>query len=241
MITPRMLVEKFEYALKNKWGYIANKAGILWTEAMYNASTDETIKKYGKQWIGHYVADCSGLFSWAFKQLGGYMYHGSNTMFRSYCTKTGKITGTDIPVGAAVFKRRDGNTTKYKDGNDYYHVGLYIGNSQVIEAKGTRYGVVKSGLSSWHYYGLLKGVTYGPTETIQNEVDDMTGTGKAIVDVPNDTSVNVRKKATKASSVVLTLPEGAAVNVVENNGTWAKVEFVGTGYIMSKYLVEKDA
>jgi len=41
---------------------------------------------YGDKWIGRYVTDCSGLFYWAFKELGGYMYHGSNTMWDKYCT-----------------------------------------------------------------------------------------------------------------------------------------------------------
>jgi len=86
------LIAKFQYALDNDWGYIWGKAGILWTKALQeqlNKTTSEDYeygRKYGAKWIGHYVADCSGLFSWAFKQVGGYMYHGSNTMWLKYCT-----------------------------------------------------------------------------------------------------------------------------------------------------------
>jgi uncharacterized protein YgiM (DUF1202 family) len=237
MIKPSALVEKFQYALKNKWGYIANKAGSLWTAQLQAAATDETIKKYGSKWIGHYVSDCSGMFAWAFKQLGGYMYHGSNTMYRKYCVETGEIKSPP-PVGAAVFKRRPG--TKYADGWDYYHVGLYVGDGKVIEAKGTQSGVVQTSLSTWGFYGLLKGVDYGAKEN-QNEVDPVVGTGKAVVDVPNDTSVNVRRKPSRSSTVALQLPEGTEVNVVENDGTWCKVEYKNVGYVMSKYLKETEA
>ncbi len=242
MIVAADLVAKFQYALDNHWGYIAGGAGQLWTETKQKAATNEMTKKYGAKWVGHHVADCSGLFTWAFKELGGYMYHGSNTMFRKYCTKVGEISSGDIiEPGTAVFKRKVDKTRS--DGWDYYHVGLYIGNGEVIEAQGTRTGVVKSKLNTWHCYGYLKGVTYSglaeqTAPAIQNEVVPMVTNGKAIVDVPDDTSVNVRSKPTKASKVLMKINEGADVDVVENDGTWAKVEIKSYGYIMSKYLVE---
>ena len=91
MIQAADLVSKFRYALNENWGYIWGKAGVLWTEKMQKAATNEQAVRYGKQWINHYVADCSGLFAWAYKQLGGYMYHGSDTMYRAYCTSKGKF------------------------------------------------------------------------------------------------------------------------------------------------------
>ena len=71
MIKPRDLIDKFMYALQNAWGYIWGTAGIMWTEAKQKAlekTTDEERamgRKYGSKWIGHMVADCSGLFSLA--------------------------------------------------------------------------------------------------------------------------------------------------------------------------------
>ena len=46
------------------------------------------------------------------------------------------------------------------------HVGLYIGNDEVIEAKGTINGVIKSQLSDkkWTFYGELKDVQYDGVE-----------------------------------------------------------------------------
>ena len=116
-------------------------------------------RKYGKKWIGHYVADCSGLFSWAFKQLGGYMYHGSDTMYRKYCAYHGELSGgkrtdgQDLKPGTAVF---------CWNGTKYSHVGLFIGDGTVIEAAGTQQGVITSKVTAtkWKYWGELTGVDY---------------------------------------------------------------------------------
>ena len=167
MIYSSDLIAKFQYALDNKWGYIYGASGQLWTQAKQNAATREMTVKYGQKWVGRYVADCSGLFTWAFKQLGGYMYHGSNTMFKKYCVATGELKngmrtdGEKLKHGTAVF-------TGTKD--DHGHVGLYIGDGWVIEAKGTQYGVVRSSVSEkkWTWWGELKGVDYSTAETGEN-------------------------------------------------------------------------
>jgi hypothetical protein len=99
------LIAKFQYAIDNKWGYVLNTWHTMWTQELQNKKVNYMISKYGSdwkttgkgdseyynalncgKWIGHWVTDCSGLFYWAFKELGGYMYHGSNTMWSKYCT-----------------------------------------------------------------------------------------------------------------------------------------------------------
>ena len=108
--------------------------------------------------------DCSGAFAYAFRKLGGSIYHGSNTMWRKYTTEKGLVGQIDLVPGMAVFRwRRSGQEPAgYKnDGQgDYYHVGLYIGNGEVIEAKSTKDGVVKSSVSGWHSAAKLLGVDY---------------------------------------------------------------------------------
>ena len=109
MICAEDLIAKFQYALDNHWGYIWGAAGSVWTQAKQNATSNDMAKKYGQQWVGHTVADCSGLFTWAFKQLGGTMYHGSDTRYRKCCVNKGELSkgkrmdqGTLKP-GTAVF------------------------------------------------------------------------------------------------------------------------------------------
>lgn len=165
MIKPADLIAKFQKAEHDKWGYIWGTAGVKWTEEKQKELEKTTDpdraqgREYGMKWIGHVVADCSGLFKWAFKQLGGEMYHGSNTMYLKWCTDKGKLNkgkradGKTLKPGTAVFTW---------NGNNYSHVGLYIGNGQVIEARNTRQGVVFSNVTDnrWMNWGELKGVDY---------------------------------------------------------------------------------
>ena len=180
MISTEALIAKFQYALDNNWGYIWGTAGVLWTAAkqkQLEQTTDSDRKsgrEYGSKWIGHTVADCSGLFSWAFKQLGGYMYHGSNTMWDKYCTEKGELKkgkrddGKELKPGTAIFT----HSTEKRG-----HVGLYIGDGWVIEASGTINGVIKTKItiSKWVEWGELKGVDYNtaPQDIITDPEEHM--------------------------------------------------------------------
>lgn len=177
MIQASALVDKFKYALDNKWGYIWGTAGILWTDARQKQKVNYMVNKYGttwqknseakndtyymaavygSKWIGHYVADCSGLFRWAFLKLGSDIAHGSNSIYDRYCKSKGKLNDdlkkTLLP-GTAVFTG---------DASKHGHIGLYVGGGKVIEASGTQAGVCVSNVTAgkWTYFGLLKDVDY---------------------------------------------------------------------------------
>ena len=223
------LIIKFKYAYENKWGYILNTAGILWTQEKQNKTTNSYAIKYGQNWVGHYVADCSGLFSWAFNQLGGYMYHGSNTMWNKYCTAQGKLKsgkradGKELKPGTAVFV--------LKEGTNRSHVGLYIGNGEVIEASSTETGVIKSKItnSKWAEWGELKGVDY---ETQQSS--NVTTVGSAVV---NDVRVALRAGPSTNDTVLTRVDKGERVQVLGES--WTKVTYQGkTGYMMTKFLTK---
>ena len=226
------LIAKFQYALNNHFGYILNTAGEKWTAEKQKNTKIENAKLYGAQWIGHYVADCSGLFAWAFKQLGGYMYHGSNTMWNKYCTAKG-----DLING----KRSDGKTLKpgtavfvVKNKTDRSHVGLYIGNGKVIEASGTKTGVIMTEITNkkWGEWGELKGVNYNNNsqQTISSSEKD---TNSAVV---NDTKVALRAGPSTSSEVLTRVDKGERVQILQDN-TWTKVKYMGkTGYMMTKFL-----
>lgn len=230
------LISYFQYALDNKWGYIMGTAGELWTQEKQNRTTNENARKYGSKWIGHYVADCSGLFAWAFKKLGGYMYHGSNTMWDKYCIDQGKLSGgkrTDgkgLKPGTAVFV--------LKGTSDRSHVGLYIGNGEVIEASGTKAGVIKSKVSDskWAEWGELKGVDYDDTSTTPSTPIDDTSTAPAVSSaVVNATKVAIRANPSTTASVLTRVDKGERVQVLGES--WTKVTYQGkTGYMMTKFL-----
>lgn len=245
MITTTDLIGKFQYALNNKWGYIWGTAGVLWTAAKQAAlekTTDadrEMGRKYGSRWIGHYVADCSGLFSWAFNQLGGYMYHGSNTMWDKYCTSQGELNkgkradGQELKPGTAVFTY---NTKTHKRG----HVGLYIGNGKVIEAEGTLKGVITSNVNGkWDEWGELKGVDYGtqpqptPTPTPTPSPTPIPPAGQAVVTGKN---VALREGPSTGTPVMIRIPTGTTVNLATVSG-WTYVKYKAlTGFMMNEFI-----
>ena len=198
MIQAEQLIALFVLALNELWGYIWGTAGIVWTQAKQNQKIEYMVKKYGQnwknseaakkdnyysaamygaKWIGRTVADCSGLFAWAFKKLGGYIYHGSNTIWDKYCTSKGELIkgkrddGKDLKPGTAIF-------THNKKTGKRGHIGLYIGDGWVIEASGTINGVIKSKItiSKWEEWGELKGIDYGtaPADVIIDPEEHMT-------------------------------------------------------------------
>ena len=237
MIPTSALIDKFQQALNDKWGYIWGTAGVKWTQAKQDAiekTTDANraqARKYGSKWIGHTVADCSGLFYWAFKQLGGYMYHGSNTMWDKYCEhkgelKDGKRTdGKTLEPGTAVFTY---NKTTKKRG----HVGLYVGNGKVIEAASTTQGVISSAVtaSKWVEWGELKGVDYS------GKPEPGPAPGYAIV---TGTKVALRQDPSVKAGVILRVNTGETVKLEPEPDEWDFVSYGGKkGWMMKKFLKE---
>lgn len=218
MIKASALIEKFRHALKNKWGYIWGTAGEEWTEAkqkQLEKTTDSNRaqgRKYGSKWIGHKVADCSGLFSWAFKVLGGYMYHGSDTMYRKYCDNKGELSKgkrTDkktLKPGTAVF---------VWNGTKYSHVGLYVGEGVVIEAMSTINGVTTTKVTNgkWSHWGELKGVDYSEN-------------------IPDNTS----SESQSVKTIYATIRKGSKGSLVKELQTDLKT----LGYDIGKYGVDGD-
>ncbi len=137
----------------------------MWTAANQAAATRPQTVQYGKKWIGHRVADCSGLGYWAFKELGGSIFHGSNTIWKEYVTdrsmlKFGVRTdGKEVLPGDPVFliKNENGKPNRHHIG---YYVGVVDGVPTCIEARSTMAGVVTSPLSHWDEVAHWKNVEY---------------------------------------------------------------------------------
>lgn len=229
-ISYKALIEKFKQALNDGWGYIWGQAGEIWTQAKQNAATREMTKKYGQKWVGHRVADCSGLFSWAFKQLGGYMYHGSDTMYRKYTTKSGTLKsgkrtdGKELLEGTAVFVWKPAD-------QKYGHVGLYIGDGWVIEAASTQTGVIRSKVtaSKWTNWGELKGVDYeGGDEPVEKGYAEVTGKRVAL-----------RQDPSLRANIIMRIDTGEIVKLEDPPKEWDYVSYQGKkGWMMREFLKE---
>ena len=186
------LIAIFRQALEERWGYIWGAAGKEWTAALQKQKVSYMVNKYGTgwknnsearndtyymaayygdKWIGHIVADCSGLFVYAFQKFGIRISHSSHYQYTDYCREKGTLKngqrtdGKELKPGTAVFVYKD-------DTKRYSHIGLYIGDGNVIEAYGTQKGVIMSPVnaSKWNRWGEMKNVSF--TETADSLPED---------------------------------------------------------------------
>lgn len=213
-ITGKQMAEMAEIAYAEKWGYIWATAGEKWTEKKQKELEDKYRSNpskysdyaqgatYGSKWIGHTVADCSGLIKWAAVKCGlKGIYHGSNSIFNKNCKKIMKIEkGAKIPIGAMIFTG--------KETGQHNHIGILVSESCVCEAKGTTAGVVHTPLTNkkWTYWGLLSGVTYETdTVCVETPVKDKTtaaSTKKENTKVEKSYSYPTLRRGSKGDLVV---------------------------------------
>ena len=157
MITAKEFCEKVMIPVNEKWGYIWDKRGQVWTKEEQENATRDTTRLYGAKWIGKRVCDCSGLVTWAAGELGLQVYHGSNTQYLKECGEKGRLKHgmredqKPLVPGSLVFLLENGVR---------HHVGVYLGGGMAAEAKSTAAGVVVSPASRFDEWGELSGVDH---------------------------------------------------------------------------------
>lgn len=185
----RDLVQWAKYAADEGWGYVYGTYGSRLTGWLYQSKLNQYPIQVGQyadfiqtNWMGKRVADCVGLikgYSWLDVDalevnycINGMPDIDANQMYQ-YAPQSGTIdTIPEIP-GLAVWHQG--------------HIGIYIGNGKVIEAKGTEYGVVETDLAdgAWTHWLQIPFITYldaipeetePPTETTQPPTESITPT-----------------------------------------------------------------
>ena len=194
--------------------------------------------------------DCSGLFMKAYRDQGASIYHGSNTIYRKYCSEKGKLTNvSQLKPGMAVFKWNTNTPEKFDDGlGDFQHIGLVtsVNPLRIVHASSAA-GCVTTDtkLGKWAYWGWLKDVakvdSLPPTPAEPTEGDEEPMAEFATVIADSGSTVNMRSKAKSTAALVERVPLGARVEVLGTCGSWTKVKFGSrTGYMMTKFLIAED-
>lgn len=121
-----------------------------------------------ERWLDKRCWDCSGLVVWAMQQLGIWKATEDYKAQGLWSNKVTPIAAGQLQPGSLCF-HWDAAAARMS------HVGVYLGNGKVQEAKGTKYGVVISALprmqgragaegpdqpGSWTHYGNLKDLAY---------------------------------------------------------------------------------
>ena len=198
--------------------------------------------------------DCSGMFVKMYRDQGAKIYHGSNTIFREYCSETGKITSAkDLQVGMAVFKCKP--WTDADKGNKWYgtepgnlsHIG-FVTSVNPLEITHCTSPVAKtdSTIGKWAYWGKLKDVDYGtdpspspsPDPSPSPEPDPRRN---MYTYAENGKPINLRVNASTKAKLVDKVPVGQAVTWLKDNGAgWAYIQWGWKkGWMMSCFLVNE--
>lgn len=238
MIKASDIIAVFRTALSEKWGYIWGMTHEMWSEAKHaeyakkfaNDSNRQNSVQNGSKWAGHWVTDCSGLFVWAFRQHGGSIAHGSNSIYKSYCSATGTLKNGSRTDGKAL---KPGTAVFTGTAEAHNHIGLYVGDGTVIEAQGTNAGVTTTKITNkkWTYWGELKDVSYNAT-TNTTTTTPAKGTAKVMAK-----RVALRTDASIKSDVIVRLDIGDVVEIAPETSEWTRVTYKGkTGYMMTEFL-----
>jgi len=195
--------------------------------------------------------DCSGMFVKMYREQGAKIYHGSNTIFREYCSETGKISSAkDLQVGMAVFKCKP--WTDADKGNRWYgtepgnlsHIG-FVTSVNPLEITHCTSPVAKtdSTIGKWAYWGKLKAVDYGvdpgPGPDPEPSPEPIIVTKKVFAE--NGKPVNLRYGPSLNKRILDEVPVGELVTVTQISGRWSKITWKKqTGWMMSAFLVDAD-
>jgi len=185
---------------------------------------DNFTAQYGKR-----VHDCVGLikgYLWSDTPTAKPVYNAAQDVsangMRSVCKERGDIgTMPDTP-GVLVFMSG--------------HVGVYIGNGEVIEARGHEYGVVKTALKSrpWKWWGKCPWIEYSSEQPSDSAAADTAESAKITVKCKKvhlkSGTWNVRKLPSADSSVIAVVKGGKDISVADG---WYYVPSLG-GWVSKK-------
>ena len=152
------LVRYAIHAYEEHWGYVWGTFGHVLTESLFEAKLAQYPDALAcnadfirQTWVGGRTTDCVGL-------IKGYGWLDAETEEIVYNTNgMPDITANEMYHAASVSGTID--TIPETPGLAVWHeghIGVYIGNGEVIEAMGTRYGVVKTKLEGARWTHWLK-------------------------------------------------------------------------------------
>lgn len=151
-------------AEKSGWGYVYGTYGGVFDQAMFDFKLNQYPDEVGsyeefirQNWLGGRTSDCVGLikgYSWLNTEsleveygTNGMPDIGADTMYENATEKGTIDTIPEIP-GLAVWHEG--------------HIGIYIGNGEVVQAANTKAGVIRNKLedTAWTHWLKIPYINY---------------------------------------------------------------------------------
>ncbi len=158
------LVQWATEAQKAGWGYVYGTYGNVFDQAMFDFKLEQYPDEVGghedfirQNWLGRRTADCVGLikgYGWLDPETKEVNYGtngmpdiGADTMYENASEKGTIDTIPEIP-GLAVWHEG--------------HIGVYIGNGEVVQAANTKAGVIRTpiGQTGWTHWLKIPYISY---------------------------------------------------------------------------------
>lgn len=152
-------------AYNNGWGYVTGTYGQILTQDLLDMKAQQypdNISQYYNfiqtHWLNRRTADCIGL-------IKGYCWYDPTDGEIKYNTNGCPDKDPDSMFAWCTEERGPMSTMPELPGIMLYkggHVGIYIGNGWVIEARGTQFGVIKTHIDdlAWTNWAKLPCITY---------------------------------------------------------------------------------
>ena len=150
------------------WGYVWGACGQVLTESALASKVSQYPDEVGGQedfirthWLGRRCADCVGF-------IKGYGWLNAETQEIEYGTNRMPDIGADAMYANATEKGMIDTIPEIPGLAvwDEGHIGIYVGNGQVIHASGTKIGVIQTpiGASGWTHWLKIPYINYLKTE-----------------------------------------------------------------------------
>lgn len=222
-----------------------------WAE--WNPSQRENLLGVCSKWDGKRVWDCSGLFRGAWRALWKYRSGGATTIYNTWCSEKGHIDASFVydnlcaqkgEIAAGTMPNVPGVLLFRGDEKTKQHIGLYLGDGTVVDARGSKQGVLHTKFQdgyTWTHWGLAEDVDYEgilphPEEVPalwSGRVKTRTGNGISLWPAPNNTGKAIIKITESATVDIMSdLPDGGYIEARYGHMT---------GYVNLQYIVPPDA
>ena len=167
-------------------------------------------KEKGK--IGTVCTDCSGLISWCTGKVRG------SSQYKETATRIEHISNISGAVaGCALWQQG--------------HIGIYIGNGECIEARGSAYGTVKTKVANRKFTHILWLCDIDYDNSVQVPQEPSGVSSKVKVDTPS--GVNCRNAPNGAK--VKAYANGTELTISKEENGWG---YTGEGWVSLQYCTK---